>query len=107
MRHFLHGSSEITGLVSHLCEMVYSSAAPQLRLAPRSGEGWGCSETDQCAGFWFQQGGESDGFSHSEGQPQRLPQTLEVRQQPARKVTLTKGALQQPQHPPMGTHVHT
>ncbi|XP_036755560.1 RNA-binding protein 33 isoform X2 [Manis pentadactyla] len=51
-------------------------------------------------------GGESDGFSHSEGQPQRLPQTLEVRQQPARKVTLTKGALQQPQHPPMGTHVH-
>nr|XP_036855343.1 RNA-binding protein 33 isoform X1 [Manis javanica] len=51
-------------------------------------------------------GGESDGFSHSEGQPQRLPQPLEVRQQPARKVTLTKGALQQPQHPPMGTHVH-
>ncbi|XP_059028347.1 RNA-binding protein 33 isoform X8 [Mustela lutreola] len=54
-----------------------------------------------------QQGGESDGFFHPEGQPQRLPQPPEVRQQPARKVTLTKGALQQPQHPPVGSHVHS
>ncbi|XP_034495823.1 RNA-binding protein 33 isoform X7 [Ailuropoda melanoleuca] len=54
-----------------------------------------------------QQGGESDGFFHPEGQPQRLPQPPEVRQQPARKVTLTKGALQQPQHPPVGPHVHS
>ncbi|XP_057160482.1 RNA-binding protein 33 isoform X8 [Ursus arctos] len=53
------------------------------------------------------QGGESDGFFHPEGQPQRLPQPPEVRQQPARKVTLTKGALQQPQHPPVGPHVHS
>ncbi|XP_060161028.1 RNA-binding protein 33 isoform X6 [Globicephala melas] len=53
------------------------------------------------------QGGESDGFFHLEGQPQRLPQPPEVRQQPARKVTLTKGALQQPQHPPVGAHVHS
>ncbi|XP_072619345.1 RNA-binding protein 33 isoform X3 [Vulpes vulpes] len=53
------------------------------------------------------QGGESDGFFHPEGQPQRLPQPPEVRQQPARKVTLTKGALQQPQHPPVGSHVHS
>ncbi|XP_045648193.1 RNA-binding protein 33 isoform X5 [Ursus americanus] len=52
-------------------------------------------------------GGESDGFFHPEGQPQRLPQPPEVRQQPARKVTLTKGALQQPQHPPVGPHVHS
>ncbi|XP_028345320.1 RNA-binding protein 33 isoform X2 [Physeter macrocephalus] len=52
-------------------------------------------------------GGESDGFFHLEGQPQRLPQPPEVRQQPARKVTLTKGALQQPQHPPVGAHVHS
>ncbi|KAM8932928.1 RNA-binding protein 33 isoform 4-T4 [Lycaon pictus] len=51
-------------------------------------------------------GGESDGFFHPEGQPQRLPQPPEVRQQPARKVTLTKGALQ-PQHPPVGSHVHS
>ncbi|XP_057586512.1 RNA-binding protein 33 isoform X6 [Hippopotamus amphibius kiboko] len=52
-------------------------------------------------------GGESDGFLHPEAQPQRLPQTPDVRQQPARKVTLTKGALQQPQHPPVGAHVHS
>uniref|UniRef100_A0A8C5ZZ92 RNA-binding protein 33 n=1 Tax=Marmota marmota marmota TaxID=9994 RepID=A0A8C5ZZ92_MARMA len=51
-------------------------------------------------------GGESDGFFHPEGQPQRLPQPPEVRQQPARKVTLTKGGPQQPQHPPMGPHLH-
>ncbi|XP_027428831.1 RNA-binding protein 33 isoform X10 [Zalophus californianus] len=53
------------------------------------------------------QGGESDGFFHPEGQPQRLPQPPEVRQQPARKVTLTKGALQQPHHPPVASHVHS
>ncbi|XP_064343228.1 RNA-binding protein 33 isoform X2 [Camelus dromedarius] len=52
-------------------------------------------------------GGESDGFFHPEGQPQRLPQPPDVRQQPARKVTLTKGALQQPQHPPVGAHMHS
>nr|XP_035925500.1 RNA-binding protein 33 isoform X3 [Halichoerus grypus] len=52
-------------------------------------------------------GGESDGFFHPEGQPQRLPQPPEVRQQPARKVTLTKGALQQPQHAPVASHVHS
>ncbi|XP_010827660.1 PREDICTED: RNA-binding protein 33 [Bison bison bison] len=51
-------------------------------------------------------GGESDGFFHPEGQPQRIPQPPEVRQQPARKVTLTKGALQQPQHPALGAHMH-
>lgn len=54
----------------------------------------------------FQQGGESDGFFHPEGQPQRLPQPPEARQQPTRKVTLTKGALQQPQHPAPGAHMH-
>lgn len=54
----------------------------------------------------FQQGGESDGFFHPEGQPQRLPQPPEARQQPTRKVTLTKGALQQPQHPAAGAHMH-
>ncbi|EHB00993.1 RNA-binding protein 33, partial [Heterocephalus glaber] len=53
------------------------------------------------------QGGESDGFFHLEGQPQRLPQPPEVRQQPARKVTLTKGVPQQPQHAPVGPHVHS
>lgn len=52
-------------------------------------------------------GGESDGLFHPEGQPQRPPQTPEVRQQPARKVTLTKGGLQQPPHPPVGPHVHS
>ncbi|XP_054548758.1 RNA-binding protein 33 [Talpa occidentalis] len=53
------------------------------------------------------QGGESDGFFHPETQPQRLPPPPEVRQQPTRKVTLTKGALQQPQPPPGGPHMHT
>ncbi|EGW06033.1 RNA-binding protein 33 [Cricetulus griseus] len=52
------------------------------------------------------QGGESDGFSHSEGQPQRLPQTPDMRQQPTRKVTLTKGGPQQPQHLPVGPHMY-
>lgn len=55
----------------------------------------------------FQQGGESDGCYHPEGQPQRLPPSPEVRPQPARKVTLTKGALPQPQHPPVAAHVHS
>lgn len=55
----------------------------------------------------FQQGGESDGFFHPDGQPQRPPQPPEVRQQPVRKVTLTKGALQQPQHLPVGAHVYS
>lgn len=55
----------------------------------------------------FQQGGESDGFFHLDGQPQRPPEPPEVRQQPARKVTLTKGALPQPQHLPGGAHVHS
>ncbi|XP_036281728.1 RNA-binding protein 33 isoform X2 [Pipistrellus kuhlii] len=52
-------------------------------------------------------GGESDGFFHPDGQPQRPPQPPEVRQQPVRKVTLTKGALQQPQHLPVGAHVYS
>lgn len=53
------------------------------------------------------QGGESDGFFHPDAQSQRPPQPPEVRQQPARKVTLTKGALQQPQHLPLGAHVYS
>lgn len=53
------------------------------------------------------QGGESDGFFHPDSQPQQPPQPLEVRQQPARKVTLTKGALQQPQHLPVGPHMYS
>ncbi|XP_058516627.1 RNA-binding protein 33 isoform X2 [Ochotona princeps] len=52
-------------------------------------------------------GGESDGFFHPEGQSQRLPQPPEVRQLPIRKVTLTIGGLQQPQHPPVGPHMHS
>uniref|UniRef100_G3TFU8 RNA-binding protein 33 n=1 Tax=Loxodonta africana TaxID=9785 RepID=G3TFU8_LOXAF len=52
------------------------------------------------------QGGETDGFFHPEGQPQRLPQPPEGRQQPARKVTLTKGTLPQPQHSPVAAHMH-
>lgn len=51
-------------------------------------------------------GGESDGFSHTEGQPQRLPQPPDMRQQPTRKVTLTKGVPQQPQHLPVGPHMY-
>uniref|UniRef100_A0A2K6FUR4 RNA-binding protein 33 n=1 Tax=Propithecus coquereli TaxID=379532 RepID=A0A2K6FUR4_PROCO len=52
-------------------------------------------------------GGESDGFFHLEGQPQRLPQPPEVGPQPARKVTLTRGGLQQPPHLPPGPHAHS
>ncbi|XP_065484325.1 RNA-binding protein 33 isoform X3 [Caloenas nicobarica] len=43
------------------------------------------------------QGGEDDGFFHPEGQPQRPQQPPEPKQQPVRKVTLTKG-MQQQQH---------
>uniref|UniRef100_A0A8C9F5S5 RNA-binding protein 33 n=1 Tax=Pavo cristatus TaxID=9049 RepID=A0A8C9F5S5_PAVCR len=42
-------------------------------------------------------GGEDAGFFHPEGQPQRPQQPLEPKQQPVRKVTLTKG-MQQQQH---------
>ncbi|XP_053464860.1 RNA-binding protein 33 isoform X5 [Nycticebus coucang] len=53
------------------------------------------------------QGGESDGFFHPDGQHQRLPQPPEVGSQPARKVTLTRGGLQQPPHPPPGPYAHS
>ncbi|KAM6135015.1 RNA-binding protein 33 isoform 7-T7 [Pterocles gutturalis] len=43
------------------------------------------------------QGGEDAGFFHPESQPQRPQQPLEPKQQPVRKVTLTKG-MQQQQH---------
>ncbi|NWH61195.1 RBM33 protein, partial [Geococcyx californianus] len=43
------------------------------------------------------QGGEDAGFFHPEGQPQRPQQPPEPKQQPVRKVTLTK-AMQQQQH---------
>ncbi|XP_075778874.1 RNA-binding protein 33 isoform X3 [Pelodiscus sinensis] len=43
------------------------------------------------------QEGENVGFVHPDGQPQRLQQPPELRQQPMRKVTLTKGPLQQHQ----------
>uniref|UniRef100_A0A663M3U1 RNA-binding protein 33 n=1 Tax=Athene cunicularia TaxID=194338 RepID=A0A663M3U1_ATHCN len=43
------------------------------------------------------QGGEDAGFFHPEGQPQRPQQPPEPKQQPVRKVTLTKG-MQQQQH---------
>ncbi|XP_036212067.1 RNA-binding protein 33 isoform X1 [Myotis myotis] len=52
-------------------------------------------------------GGESEGCFHPDGQPQRPAPPPEVRPQPARKVTLTKGALQPPQHLPVGTHVYS
>lgn len=107
MRNFLSGCSEMEGLVFHLFEIALLSVERSPRRTPRL---WGRppsrAGTDQHAAL-FQQGGESDGFFHPEGQPQRLPQPPEVRQQPARKVTLTKGALQQPQHPPVGPHVHS
>ncbi|KAM3823292.1 RNA-binding protein 33 isoform 4-T4 [Vipera latastei] len=44
-------------------------------------------------------GGENVGFSHLEESPNRLLQPSEQRHQPVRKVTLTKGTVQQP-HPP-------
>ncbi|KAM6453011.1 RNA-binding protein 33 isoform 3-T3 [Liasis olivaceus] len=44
-------------------------------------------------------GGENVGFSHLEGPPHRLPQPSEQRHQPMRKVTLTKGTVQQPHQP--------
>ncbi|NXU00764.1 RBM33 protein, partial [Buphagus erythrorhynchus] len=43
------------------------------------------------------QGGEDAGFFHPEGQPQRPQQPLEPKQQPVRKVTLTKGMQQHQQ----------
>ncbi|XP_077160099.1 RNA-binding protein 33 isoform X3 [Paroedura picta] len=46
-------------------------------------------------------GGENIGLSHPEGPPHRLQQPAEQRHQPVRKVTLTKGTIQQPhQHQP-------
>ncbi|XP_042333001.1 RNA-binding protein 33 isoform X2 [Sceloporus undulatus] len=47
-------------------------------------------------------GGENVGFSHSEGLPHRLQQLPDQRHQPVRKVTLTKGTVQQPHQP----HLH-
>ncbi|KAM9575627.1 RNA-binding protein 33 isoform 3-T3 [Guaruba guarouba] len=44
------------------------------------------------------QGGDDAGFFHPEGQPQRPQQPLEPKQQPVRKVTLTKGMQQQQHH---------
>ncbi|XP_026577914.1 RNA-binding protein 33-like isoform X3 [Pseudonaja textilis] len=44
-------------------------------------------------------GGENVDFSHLEGLPHRLLQPSEQRHQPMRKVTLTKGAVQQPHQP--------
>uniref|UniRef100_A0A8C5R9U0 RNA-binding protein 33 n=1 Tax=Laticauda laticaudata TaxID=8630 RepID=A0A8C5R9U0_LATLA len=44
-------------------------------------------------------GGENIGFSHLEESPPQLPQPLEQRHQPVRKVTLTKGTVQQPHQP--------
>ncbi|XP_061443562.1 RNA-binding protein 33 isoform X2 [Rhineura floridana] len=41
-------------------------------------------------------GGENVGFSHLEGPPHRLQQPLDPRHQLVRKVTLTKGTVQQP-----------
>lgn len=54
------------------------------------------------------QGGENVGFFHPEGQPQRLPQSPELRQHPVRKVTLTKGTtLHQQQQSPVAAHIHS
>nr|XP_056713104.1 RNA-binding protein 33 [Euleptes europaea] len=44
-------------------------------------------------------GGENVGLSHPEGPPHRFQQPPEQRHQPVRKVTLTKGTIQQPHHP--------
>ncbi|KAL8164918.1 UNVERIFIED_CONTAM: hypothetical protein K2H54_015754 [Gekko kuhli] len=50
-------------------------------------------------------GGENIGLSHPEGPPHRLQQPAEQRHQPVRKVTLTKGTVQQPhQHQPHHLH---
>ncbi|XP_063159446.1 RNA-binding protein 33 isoform X2 [Candoia aspera] len=43
--------------------------------------------------------GENVGFTHLEGPPHRLPQPSEQRHQPMRKVTLTKGTVQQLHQP--------
>lgn len=108
MRNFLSDFSEMAGLVFHLCDGFASWLNPNRGGLPDAGEGCPAARIlTSVLPYWFQQGGESDGFFHPEGQPQRLPQPPEVRQQPARKVTLTKGALQPPQHPPVGAHVHS
>ncbi|XP_054847844.1 RNA-binding protein 33 isoform X2 [Eublepharis macularius] len=44
-------------------------------------------------------GGENVGVPHSEGPPHRLQQPPELRHQPVRKVTLTKGSVQQLNQP--------
>ncbi|XP_013924212.1 PREDICTED: RNA-binding protein 33-like isoform X2 [Thamnophis sirtalis] len=44
-------------------------------------------------------GGENVDFTHLEGPPHRLSQPSEQRHQPMRKVTLTKGTVQQPYQP--------
>ncbi|XP_060638569.2 RNA-binding protein 33 isoform X2 [Anolis sagrei] len=53
-------------------------------------------------------GGENVGFPHLEGPPLRLQQLPEQRHQPVRKVTLTKGTVQQPHqlHPHPHPHLH-
>lgn len=50
-------------------------------------------------------GGESDSFFPAEAPAQRLP-LPDVRQQPVRKVTLTKGTLQPQAHLSGGAHIH-
>lgn len=117
----------VKGLVSGISETLSKPKRCLMRPCPAAGAVTGaafprwllsCRHRSRREGRWpraggltsrrlsFQQGGESDGFFHPEGQPQRLPQPPEVRQQPVRKVTLTKGALQQPQHLPVGAHMH-
>ncbi|XP_039201599.1 RNA-binding protein 33 isoform X7 [Crotalus tigris] len=51
-------------------------------------------------------GGENVGFSHLEESPNRLPQPSEQRHQPVRKVTLTKGTVQQP-HQHLLSQIHS
>lgn len=103
MRSFPTGSRENAALVLFMSERF--CFGQQLRWAPVHGQ-----NVEQTLILllpcWFQQGGESDGFSHTESQPQRLPQPPDMRQQPARKVTLTKGGPQQPQHLPVGPHMY-
>ncbi|KAG8138763.1 hypothetical protein E2320_001551, partial [Naja naja] len=50
--------------------------------------------------------GENVGFSHLEESPPRLPQPSEQRHQPVRKVTLTKGTVQQP-HQHLLSQIHS
>ncbi|NXX10186.1 RBM33 protein, partial [Podargus strigoides] len=53
------------------------------------------------------QGGEDAGFFHPEGQPQRPQQPPEPKQQPVRKVTLTKGMPQQQHHQQQQAQIHS